>query len=245
MDTDWSYTPAHSFRDFNITAISPTLALRSSDRRSHIQPSRTLIRWPVCLAFNEMIILARHGRTAFNEEGRYHGVCDSPLTALGLEQARRLGSIISTLTSDQVTLWSSPLGRAVKTAQIVKEVAGFDVDIVLDVRLREVSLGAWDGLTDEEIECVSPGACDGATRFDWFFRAPDGESFELAEERLGGWLAEVCDRPGCHVAIAHGLSGRILRGLYGGIPKSETLKLDVPQDAVFLLRGGKCEKIDA
>jgi broad specificity phosphatase PhoE len=190
-----------------------------------------------------MIILARHGRTAFNDEGRYQGSRDSPLTALGLEQAHRLASIIGTLASGEVTLWSSPLGRALYTAQIIKDVAGFDQEIVLDERLREVCLGSWDGLTDDEIESVSPGACDGASRFDWFFRAPDGESYELAEARLTSWLVDVGKQPGCHVAVSHGLSGRILRGVYAGMPRHETLNLDVPQDAVFRLQDGNCERI--
>jgi probable phosphoglycerate mutase len=188
-----------------------------------------------------MIILARHGRTVFNDAGRYQGACDSPLTALGLEQARKVGSLIGSLVRDEVTLWSSPLGRAVTTAKIIREVAGLRCDLTLDGRLREVSLGRWDGLTDEEIEDMDPGACDGATRFDWFFRAPDGETFEQAQSRLRSWLSEVEQSPGCHVAISHGLSGRILRGAYCGLPKSEALCLDVPQDRVFRLVQGRCE----
>jgi probable phosphoglycerate mutase len=192
-----------------------------------------------------VIILARHGRTEFNEEGRYQGSRDSPLTALGLEQARRLGVLIGTLAPVEVMLWSSPLGRAEHTARIIKDIAGLDGEIVFDERLREVSLGSWDGLTDEEIESASPGACDGATRFDWFFRAPDGERYELVEARLASWLADVRQRPGFHVAVSHGLSGRILRGVYRAMPRTAVLKLDVPQDAVFRLHGGQCERIDA
>ena len=192
-----------------------------------------------------MIILARHGRTEFNEEGRYQGSCDSALTALGLEQARRLGVLIGTLAPAEVMLWSSPLGWAEHTARIIKDIAGLDGEIVLDERLREVSLGSWDGLTDEDIESTSPGACDGATRFDWFFRAPDGERYDLVETRLSSWLAQVRQQPGFHVAVSHGLSGRILRGVYTAMPRHEALRLDVPHDAVFRLHGGKCERIDA
>ncbi len=188
-----------------------------------------------------MIILARHGCTVFNEEGRYQGAFDSPLTALGVEQARVVGVLVRALLQDEVTLWSSPLGRAVTTADIIKEVADLHCDLRLDDRLREVSLGKWDGLTDDEIEDVSPGACDGATRFDWFFRSPDGESFDQAEARLKEWLDEVAILPGCHVVVSHGVSGRILRGAYSGLPRSETIRLDVPQDAVFRLAGGKCD----
>ncbi len=185
-----------------------------------------------------MIILVRHGRTEFNEAGRYQGASDSPLTAIGREQARRVGHIIGTLAEGEVRLWSSPLGRAVATAEIIKTVAAIPRAITLDPRLREVSLGAWDGLTDEEIEAACPNACDGATRFDWFFRSPDGERFEEAETRLRSWLNDVERLPGCHVAVSHGLSGRILRGVYTAMSKEETLRLDVPQDRVFVLTSG-------
>jgi len=187
-----------------------------------------------------MIILARHGRTVFNDAGRYQGACDSPLTARGIEQARNVGLLVHQLVQDDVTLWSSPLGRAVATAEIIREVAQLNCSPKLDDRLAEVSLGSWDGLTDEEVEDISPGVCDGATRFDWFFRSPNGESFEQAESRLRHWLLEVEQLPGCHVVVSHGLSGRILRGAYAGLPRSETLRLDVPQDVVFKLTGGKC-----
>jgi probable phosphoglycerate mutase len=188
-----------------------------------------------------MIILARHGRTVFNDAGRYQGACDSPLTVLGIDQARKVGALVRALVRSGVTLWSSPLGRAVTTAEIIREVAGLRCELTLDERLREVSLGKWDGLTDEEIEDVSPGACDGANRFDWFFRSPDGETFEQAAARLRHWLDEVERLPGCHVVVSHGLSGRILRGAYSGLPKSETIRLDVPQDVVFRLAEGTCE----
>ncbi len=180
-----------------------------------------------------MILLVRHGRTEFNDVGRYQGACDSSLTALGINQARQLGTLVRDLVQGDVMLWSSPLGRAVATAEIIKQVAGLSCDLKLNDRLREVSLGKWDGLTDEEIEDVSPGACDGATRFDWFFRSPDGESYELAELRISDWLDEVAQLPRCHVAVSHGLSGRILRGAYSGLPKHDALRLDVPQDMVL------------
>jgi probable phosphoglycerate mutase len=188
-----------------------------------------------------MILLVRHGRTEFNEAGRYQGARDSSLTALGINQARNLGLLVSDLVQGEVLLWSSPLGRAIATAKIIKQTAALTCDLTLDDRLREVSLGGWDGLTDEEIEDVSPGACDGATRFDWFFRSPDGEGYEEAELRVRDWLDEVAQQPGCHVVVSHGLIGRILRGAYSGLPQCEALRLEVPQDMVFRLANGKCE----
>jgi probable phosphoglycerate mutase len=182
----------------------------------------------------------------FNVEGRYQGAHDSPLTAFGREQAQRVGHLIGRLTQGEADrrLWSSPLGRARHTAEIIRDAAQIAAPMRIDSRLAEVSLGAWDGLTDEEIEAASPGACDGASRFDWFFRSPDGEGYERAEARLASWLKEVESLGGCHIAVSHGLSGRILRGCYVSSPKADALRLEVPQDAVFRLEGRTIEKVE-
>ena len=59
---------------------------------------------------------------------------------------------------------------------IVQEELHLKTTIVTDGRLREVSLGSWDGLTLLDIEHLYPGVCDGTTAFDWFFRSPDGSA---------------------------------------------------------------------
>ncbi|MFD7158171.1 histidine phosphatase family protein [Kribbella sp. NPDC059898] len=54
--------------------------------------------------------LARHGQTEWNVAGRRQGRLDSPLTALGLEQARRNGRLLTRENIDAA--FTSPLGRA-------------------------------------------------------------------------------------------------------------------------------------
>jgi probable phosphoglycerate mutase len=193
-----------------------------------------------------MIYLVRHGQTFFNAEGRYQGACDSPLTARGEDQARRFGAVLRTLLSERatVTVWSSPLPRALQTAAILQRELHFNTKLVIDGRLSEVSLGSWDGLTMIDIENLYPGACDGTTAFDWYFRSPDGESANEVEERLTSWLTEVASLTGCHVVVSHGLVGRLLRGLYASLPRSEALMLEVPQDSIFRLNAGRVDRID-
>ncbi len=193
-----------------------------------------------------MIYLVRHGQTVFNAEGRYQGASDSPLTPRGEDQAHSVGAVLKTLIAGRVTVtvWSSPLGRALQTAAIVQRELRLDTKIVIDARLREVSLGLWDGLTVVDIENLYPGACDGTTAYDWYFRSPDGESANEVESRLTSWLTEVASMTGCQVVVSHGLVGRLLRGLYASLPRSEALMLDIPQDSVFRLIAGTVERID-
>lgn len=183
--------------------------------------------WPV--------YLLRHGETEWNLRGRYQGRLDSPLTVRGRDQARAMGDLLASLLEGAAafSLVTSPLGRAVTTATILADRLG--LSFTREARLREISLGAWDGLSRAEIMQRFPAILEGATRYDWYFRAPDGESFETAAERLGSWITSLAAPT---VAVTHGLASRILRGLHAGLDRETTLSLPVPQDGLFRLAGG-------
>jgi broad specificity phosphatase PhoE len=184
-----------------------------------------------------VIWLTRHGQTEFNREGRYQGARDSALTELGREQGRRMGALLAKLVEDRETIRivSSPLGRARHTAELIALSLGRPGPIETDPRLAEISLGQWDGLTDEDIEGHSPGARVGLNRFDWFFHGPDGERFDGFAARLGDWLDETVKAGVPTLAVSHGVAGAVLRGLHGGLTREEMMKGHAPQDAVFRL----------
>jgi probable phosphoglycerate mutase len=74
---------------------------------------------------------------------------------------------------------------------------------------------------------------------------PDGETFDALSGRLSAWLSEVDETDGVHrVVVSHGGSGRVLRGLYAGLPRETLPTLPVPQDAIFRLHGGRIDQID-
>lgn len=192
-----------------------------------------------------MIYLIRHGQTEFNREGRYQGHCDSPLTALGRDQAGRVGRLLAGLIGDPAA-WRfscSPLGRAVQTARVVQAAAGLP-DPTLDPRLMEIGLGSWDGLTDEDIASHSPDI-RFPSRYEMFFASPDGEGYGGITTRLQAWLDEALADGRPHVVVSHGVAGQVLRGLYLGLDRQAQAKLVVPQDAVFRLDGGEVTRIDA
>ena len=192
-----------------------------------------------------MIYLIRHGQTEFNREGRYQGRVDSPLTALGRDQATRVGALLATLIDDPAT-WRfscSPLGRAVQTARIVQAAVGL-ADPTLDARLAEISLGSWDGLTDEEIASHSPNV-RFPSRYEMFFASHDGEGYGGITARLQDWLDDALADGRPHLVVSHGVAGQVLRGLYLGLDRAAQAKLAVPQDAVFRLDAGEVTRIDA
>ena len=189
------------------------------------------------------ILLVRHGETEWNLQRRYQGRSDSPLTERGVAQAHAIGRFLQTLPDIQAArIVASPLGRARHTGEIIRQYLAADVELVVDDRLRELSLGSWDGLTYQEIAELSPGVFDGHGRSEWYFRAPDGERYDALVARLAEWLGE-CSRVLCLVVVTHGIVSRVLRGLYAGSPREVALTLPVPQDKVFRLSGGSIEQI--
>jgi probable phosphoglycerate mutase len=99
------------------------------------------------------ILLARHGETPWNREGRYQGHTDVPLAPEGEVQARALGLRLSGLEIHRAV--ASPLVRARRTAELV---LGPERSAMLtfDDGLKEISHGLWEGKLVGEIERSHP-----------------------------------------------------------------------------------------
>ena len=126
-----------------------------------------------------MIYLVRHGETTWNRVGRRQGHNDSPLTELGIEQARAAGRVLQRAIADihNVCIETSPLGRARQTALIVGEILGLDPNAILVAPLLiAVPLASGDlGIT---VNSTLPSPCGGVTLGG---RNPTSGS-------VGGWL---------------------------------------------------------
>jgi broad specificity phosphatase PhoE len=95
----------------------------------------------------QRLLLVRHGRTAWNAERRFQGQADPPLDGMGRAQAYELALLLAALEPDMLV--SSDAVRATQTAEAVGEATGLEV--LVDARLRERSLGHWEGLTRDEV----------------------------------------------------------------------------------------------
>lgn len=190
-----------------------------------------------------MIWLVRHGETEFNRDTRLQGRIDSPLTALGLEQAAQVGRWFAGRVTDPArwTLCASPLGRARRTAAIIAKAAGLTDRVMVDERLVELSIGSWEGKTRAELEALRPEFAGQP----FFMRSPDGESWESAAGRIGAWLAEWAERADHDViAVSHAGAGKVLRAVYLGLSRDEARELETPQDAVYRLHAGRADRFD-
>ncbi len=91
------------------------------------------------------LFLVRHGSTEHSSAGRLSGRNELPLNDLGRDQAARLGA---RTFGEIAAVVSSPLRRAVQTAEAIAQPLGLPVDIVDD--LVETDFGVWEGLTMAE-----------------------------------------------------------------------------------------------
>ena len=158
------------------------------------------------------IYLVRHGETEWNAQGRFQGCLDSPLTPNGREQARQFGMLLARVL--WMVIAASPCTSVLSVAHVkLRKLSGNTLPVAAPIReprIREVTIGSWDGLTHEDIDAGWPGMLHGSDRFNWYFRAPNGEAYDQAVNRVVTWLAEV---QGTVVAVSHGLTGRLIRGL--------------------------------
>ena len=100
------------------------------------------------MARNEFarLLVVRHGATSNNAEGRYTGQSSAPLSPLGLRQVEALADRLAGPPIDAIV--TSDLPRAMETAQVIaRRHPGAPT---VDVDLRELSLGEWEGLTPAE-----------------------------------------------------------------------------------------------
>ncbi|MBB2906435.1 putative phosphoglycerate mutase [Rhizobium sp. RAS22] len=175
------------------------------------------------------IYLLRHGETVWNSLGRFQGQLDSPLTQRRIEQANHVAHLLSdTLCNDDqlFQMQISPLGRVRQTAERIK--AKVPLPYIEDDQLVEVTTGSWDSMTRFEIDNEFPGHLDGSNAFDWYFRAPDGESFDDACKRATSWISDIRHPT---IAISHGLFERILRGVFLGLRSGRCSHFPFPRTA--------------
>lgn len=160
------------------------------------------------MSFPIRLYLARHGRTHWNQLGRFQGRTDIPLDDLGRRQAQDLahrlrGSIEAVVASD--------MKRASESGRIVAETLGVPL-LGLDSDLQERGYGIFEGLTRLQCEQQHPELWSKRTR-DRNWEPPGGEPRELVVERMQRGLRRavesLCGKYRCGLVIGHGSSLRM------------------------------------
>ena len=154
------------------------------------------------------LLLLRHGETEWNLSGRWQGqAADTPLTDLGREQARIVAGRLRSYPISAI--YSSDLVRALETAQIIGQ--ALHVAPIPEPALRESDIGAWTGLTWDEIAARFPDEV-AAMYAGQEVRRGGGESYGELQARLAAAAENIAARhPGQTVLlVGHGAALRSL-----------------------------------
>jgi broad specificity phosphatase PhoE len=156
-----------------------------------------------------LVTLVRHGETAANLEGVWHGSIDTPLTPRGHAQAACLAEHIARTRADASALYASPLARARDTAQPIG--ARLGLAATLEADLREYHLGDWEGVSYVTLAREHRLFERMQAEPDW--QPGGGESARQVAERLARSLLAIAARhPGERVVVvSHG--GALTLGL--------------------------------
>jgi broad specificity phosphatase PhoE len=161
-----------------------------------------------------VLLLIRHGQTAWSKSGQHTSTTDLPLLGEGEEQASRLKAVLAVRGAPSLVL-CSPRQRARVTA----ELAGLQIDETVD-DLAEWDYGDYEGLTTPQIRESDPGWTI------WHGLTPGGETAEQITVRTDRVIARVAPLVQPHedardvMVVGHGHALRVLVARWLGLPAS-------------------------
>lgn len=193
------------------------------------------------------LYMLRHGETAWNTERRMQGTKNSDLTERGRAQAQAMGRTLKIELAREpgpTIFLRSPLGRTRETSEIVGRELGIPAtDWREDMRLAELSYGAWEGFSWKEIEVTHPTALADWRADPHGYCPPGGETHQQLNQRSAEMLALIAASGTRTVVVSHGVSGAVMRGLHLGLDARAMFVLEKPQDAFFRLLDSHEERI--
>jgi len=178
------------------------------------------------------LILARHGETVWNVETIYRGRTDVNLDEVGIEQAELLGKYLSIWELEAI--YSSPLGRAIDTANIIARYQKIGVHIVEG--LIDFDYGEWQSLPEQEAKRLYPTLHNEWHNNPHKVRMPGGESLEDVRRRAIEVINDVLSKyQGSVVLVSHRVVNKVLICSLLGLDNSYfwNIKQDVGGITIF------------
>lgn len=192
------------------------------------------------------ILLARHGETPWNAEGRYQGQIDIPLSPVGEGQARALGQRLADVRIDRAI--ASPLSRAKTTAEFALGDAR-KAQLLTDAGLMEIGHGEWEGLLASEIRERDPERLLAWREAPETVQMPGagGESLQQVLDRA--WPAFERATAGLGdgdtlLVVAHDAVNRVLLCRILGIPLSKLWGFRQAPATLNLLEGPGADRME-
>ena len=194
------------------------------------------------------IYFVRHGQTIWNVEKRFQGLSDSPLTELGITQAKLLGEKLKDIKFDK--FYSTSLKRAYDTANYIKGNRKQKVEIFDD--FVEISMGDMEGIKQEDFKKLYPEQVKN-----FFFNQLEynpssfgGESFLKVRERVIRGLNKFIELNKNYervLVVSHGATLKTLLHYISGKDISTLSNEAIPKNTSYTIvkyENGKFEIID-
>lgn len=134
------------------------------------------------------VIVVRPGATQFDEQGRFKGCLDLPLSPLGLQQVAKTVEEVSGLPIDRI--YVAPCTAARQTGEAIAR--GRRVAIVEVEELRNVDHGLWHGKLIDEVRRQQPRLYRLWQDDPEQFHPPQGEAWSEARRRVARALQRLC-----------------------------------------------------
>lgn len=171
------------------------------------------------------VILVRHGQTEWNKEEIYRGWTDIELNQNGEKQARLLAKYLSDV--DITAIYSSPLKRAVKTAEIIATQHNISTKIAPE--LKDLHYGEWEGLSHKTVKEKYPALYTQWQKSPEKVKIPGGESLiEIRDRVMGLMNGFITEEKGTWVLVSHRVPIKVLICALLGLDNSHfwNIKID-------------------
>lgn len=145
------------------------------------------------------LILVRHGETIWNKEGRVQGFSDIDLSDVGVHQARQLA--LSLKEAPVLSIYSSPLIRAQKTARIINQY--HDAPIYIEPGLMEMDQGDFEGFSFQELMACEKGFLQKWISDPASVQMPNGESFIELQDRAWKVIEGIIAKSESALVVSH------------------------------------------
>ena len=188
------------------------------------------------------LILVRHGESEWNRAGRIQGQVNSPLTDLGINQAKAIRDYLSgILLNQELEIYTSPLDRALQTAEIIAQ--GIDYPsrkIIIEERLNDFNLGEISGTFGwDKVAEIFPEQAQLRLQDPMRFHPSGGESGAEFEARLRSLLEDLMDDGTLKLMVSHGIVNKFIRGILKNLSGKEMVELGESQNTIYRLEQGE------
>jgi len=183
------------------------------------------------------ILLIRHGDTDWNVEEIFRGRADIELNETGIKQAELLAKYLEDVSLEAV--YTSPLKRALKTAEIIA--SSHNADVTSSQGLIDFDYGEWQGLSNDTVKDKYKALYEKWMKKPHLVIMPKGESLDDVRKRGLRLIDRIIKNEGTVALVSHRVVGKVLICALLGLDNSHfwNIRLDTCGITTFAYEKGR------